>query len=166
MNHAVLENLKHVDFASRYGVVSNPRALHWALSRSSEVRDVRAALNSGAITEVSIQRFAAELLGKLTYGELFPFDIALATLAVVLEIRAGSFAEEFIFDLARLELAELPMSIRVARQSAHRQLAIAGNKSRTIIPAVIADPVDWKPAPKPQRVLVGQSTNQVELGAI
>ena len=42
--------------------------------------------------------------------------MALAALAVVLERRTTEFAEEFLLDLAKLKLAEMPLCIRVARE--------------------------------------------------
>ena len=118
MDHPKLNVVTSDEFAVKLAFLSNARALHRRLQRSKEVEDIRKALSSGELTDDSIRRFVATLLRTLQPGQLFSHDLALAVIAVVLETRATAFAEEFLLELAGLEMAELPMAIRVARASA------------------------------------------------
>jgi hypothetical protein len=119
-----LSRLCSNEFLTRYGFIATPPALRRALQRSGEVRAVRDGLNSGEITENTIRDFANNLLSNLRRGEPFEFEPTIAALAVVLEQRASPFADEFLTDLANLKLAEMKMSIRVAREcrAAQREL--------------------------------------------
>lgn len=165
MSHAVLETLKSDDFALRFAFISNARAVHRALQRNKHVQNIKDALRRGEITERAIQRFSTELIRELRHGELFPHELALAAIAVALEMRATSFAEEFVLDLARLEIAELPTAIRVARESAQIQSVMAGNKSKVFSMDGAEDlPIEWCKAPEPPEVRVAQSDKCFEFG--
>lgn len=113
--HSVLECLKSDEFAISAEAIATPEALRRHLLRSQEVRDIREALRQGAITETSIRTFVSSLMREFIAGKHFPHEMALAALAVALERRPTDFAEEFLLNLAKLKLAEMPMCIRVAR---------------------------------------------------
>jgi hypothetical protein len=116
MSAVVLEQLKSDDFFMRAGCLSTPIALRRVLSRAPEVASLQRALKQQAISEETLRQFVSWLLRDLRLGERFPHDLAIAALAVVLERRATDFAEEFLRDLSRLKLAEMSISIRVARE--------------------------------------------------
>lgn len=149
MSHRVLERLKSESYLLKFGLIAIPSAVHRALELSDEVAQVRKALSQGEIDEESIRRFVSELLAELRIGRLFPYDLSLAALAVAIQSRATAFAEEVLLDLARLELAEIPMAVRVARHSAriHSQMA----RNQTAVCTLVAPeemPTEWKEAPR------------------
>jgi hypothetical protein len=104
------------------------------LLRSQEVRDIRAALQQGAITEETIHEFVSSLMKAFQVGRRFEHETALAALAVALERRSTDFAEEFLLDLARLKLAEMPICIRVARECIREARKIARNARKNFRP--------------------------------
>jgi hypothetical protein len=63
-----------------------------------------------------IRVFISSVMSEFSKGHLLPNDLALAALAVVFELRPTDFAEEFLCDLARLQLPEMTTSILVARE--------------------------------------------------
>ena len=81
--------------------------------------------------------------------------LALATIAVVLERRTTDFADEYLCHLARLKLAEMPLSIRVARECLkHRARSLTRNQIKTDQYKNPADPLtdeDFKAQPFPYR---------------
>lgn len=128
MHHPTLRALIEDEFLVDYGLLGNPRALQSALARSSQIAGVRGALSSGELDEAGLRRFVGELLRELRIGTLFPYDISLAAIAVAIRSRPTPFAEEYLGSLAELELAELPMSIRVAREAKRVRRNLPGNK--------------------------------------
>ena len=156
--HPKLDSLTTDEFALQLGVISNARAIHRRLQTCEEVHHIRTALKNGEISEESIRQFSAELLREYSPGQLFPHEMALAATAVMLETRATSFASEFIVDLARLELTELPIAIRVARESILVQATVTRNKSRLVkMPIEQEQPDEWQLKPDSHPVEVGQS---------
>ncbi len=167
MFHRVLESLKTDEFALRFSFISNPRAVHRAMQRSGDVEHLRLALRSGEVTEDTLRAFSADLLREMEYGKRFPHELALAAIGVALETWATAFAEEFILDLARLELAELPVAIRVAREACRERLRLPGNKTRVFVFAEDEGlPTEWQTAPESRKVMVGQSEVCFELGVL
>jgi hypothetical protein len=162
--HSALENLRTDEFAARYSLLSSPRAVHRALQRSKAVEHVRLALCRGEITEDAIRDFTAELLRRLDYGRRHPHEFALAALAVALESRSTPFAEELVMDLARLELAEIPMAIRVARESCNERLNLPANKTKVFtLPDGEPRPTHWQTGSSPPPVRVGEAIGRFEL---
>jgi len=124
MSIPVLDALTRDEFALETAFVSTVEALRRALGRSAEVRAVRRALDEGLLCESTIRRFVGAMMGDLRRGVRFPHDLAMAALAVALERRGGDFADEFLNDLARLELAEMSLSIRVARLCLRQRVSV------------------------------------------
>ncbi len=138
MTHSTLHSLTDDGFLGELGIVGNPRALRSLLRRSEQVQSVRDALASGQVKDESVRKFVEGLLQQLKPNQLFPYDLSLAAIAVLLESRATSFADEYLFDLARLQRPELPMAIRVARECAKVQSQTPSNRT-----AVCR--LDWRP---------------------
>jgi hypothetical protein len=164
--HRALENLSSDAFALRYSFISNPIAVYRALQRSVDVENVRRALQSGEITEDTLRGFCASVLTDLEPGKRLPQELALAAIAVALESRATAFAEEYVLDLARLDRAEFPTAIRVARQVSRERMALPANRTKdfTLGEETLVSPAgDWCPAPTPREVAVGQSEQHFEL---
>lgn len=115
------------------GFIVNRYALREALDRSSEVRDLREAFQTGAVTAQEIRNFVSNILFNLKYGEIFEGDLFLAAVSVALEQFPHNFAEEFVHELASLSLVELPISIDIAKISQDVRLKLIKNHSKTII---------------------------------
>lgn len=164
MHHSVLENLKTDAFTLKFSFISNPIAVHRALQRSVDVENIRLALGSGEITEATLRAFCASVLSELEPGKRLPQELAIAAIAVALETRATSFAEEYVLDLARLDLAELPIAIRVARQACRERMTLPANRTKVFtLDNEETSAGDWRPAPNPREVSVGQSEQRFEL---
>ncbi len=69
------------------------------------------------ITERDIRRFTEELMRDFERGVKFPHELALAALAIAMENRRTDFVEEYLLDLARLNIAEMSLAPGVARDS-------------------------------------------------
>ena len=145
MSAQVLEELTSEEFAIRLAFLSTPSAMRACLRKSSEVARVIQALQQGAVTEEGIRRFVSRLFEDLRAGERFPHEVAIAALAVALENRATHLAETYLHDLARLQLAELGLAIRVARECLKRRVIIADRREKTLdllaVPEQVASPV-------------------------
>jgi len=130
MSMSVLRELLSDEFELAVGFVGTPSAAHWLLGRMPQVRAIRQSLRQEALTDETIRRFASGLLWDLRRGERLPHELAIAALAVALEMRPTDFAEEFLRDLSRLKLAEMSLCIRVARECLARRVAIARTTER------------------------------------
>jgi hypothetical protein len=166
MSHRVFEQLKCENFLVKFGIISNSRAVHRALELSDEVAQLGIALFQGEIDEEAIRRFVSQLLRELQIGKLFPYDMTLAAIAVAVERRPTAFAEEFLLDLARLDLAEIPVSIRVARHAARVHSQIPRNKT-AVCTLVAPDqlPTGWHEIPALVESETGHVEKQFEFGA-
>lgn len=112
-----LEQLTSEHFIASVGTISSVAGLRRYLARSPFIKAIREALSSGEISEERVRRFSNHLLRDFRPGELFAHELALAAIAVALEGRRTEFAEEFLLDLARLSIAEMPWSSPIARES-------------------------------------------------
>jgi hypothetical protein len=74
------------------------------------------------------------LMKDFRIGQHFEHEIAIAAMAVALEKRSTAFAEEFLVDLAKLRLAEMPLCIRVARECVKHRMAMTQNICKTFSP--------------------------------
>lgn len=144
MSTGVLEQLKSEGFALSIGFLSTPNAVRRFLARRNEVLAVKEALKQGAVTEAGIRRFVSSIVQGLQVGKRLPNELALTALAVVLETRPTDFAEEFLHDLSRLELAELSLCIRVARECLRHRTTIARNKTKAFSPWKAESPVPFR----------------------
>lgn len=148
MNHPTLSVLTSDEFLVRLGTTSNARAVHRALQRSGEVEAVRLALRQGQLDDEDLRDFVAGLLQQFQPGDLFPYDVTLAAVAVAVELRPTPFADELLSQLARLKRHEFPLAIGVARECDNVHSRLAGNASRSF---AMAPPREmccrWEPAP-------------------
>lgn len=133
------------DFQAALGLVATVSALHRALARSPQVTDLRRALQRGQIEDHELRTFVNTLLQSWVSQRLFPHDVTLAALAVVLERWHTDFAEEYLHDLARLDAPELPKSTRIARQCLATRTDVTASKMRRFIVAPNdAGQSDWR----------------------
>jgi hypothetical protein len=84
---------------------------------------VQDALQTGELSDPLLRGFVSSLLTAFRKGEVFQHDMAVAAIAVALERETTPFAEEYLRDLARLQAAEMSMSIRVARECLNQRHA-------------------------------------------
>ena len=116
MSTPLLGRLKPDILFSSLGPLPPPAVLRRALQRVPDVVRAAWALRRGQITERMVREFVAAATSEYQRGRQLPSDATLAALAVALEPCGREFADEFLHDLARLKLAEMPTSIRVARE--------------------------------------------------
>ena len=130
MNSPTLDRLKGDALAGVFGIVPPPAVLRQALQRIPDVLRVSWAVRRGQVTEQMVRDFAAAMTADYQPGKLLPGDLALATLAVALEPCGHHFAEEYLCDLARLKLAEMPHAIRVAQECLKARYTLPMNETR------------------------------------
>lgn len=130
MSVSVLDRLASDEFVLSVGFLSTPSSLRRLLQRAKEVAEIRESLKQEAITDDTLRRFVSRLLEDFRRGERFVHELALAALAVAVERRPTDFADEYLHDLARLQIAELSMAIRVARESLKHRIRVAETSSK------------------------------------
>ena len=133
MTLLLLERLRGDDFNFSIGFLHSPAAVRRSLMKSPFVRHVAAALRFGAITEGIIQEFVSSIMAEFTNGLRLQNDLALAALAVALELRPTEFAEEYLHDLARLDLAEMRTSINVARECLKSRCSVPKHQAKSFV---------------------------------
>ena len=114
MPPSLLDRLTTDSFHLSVGFTHTPSYTRRALQRSIDVRRIACALRFGEISEKEIREFVESITAKFKSGKRLDDDLALAAIAVVLEMRSSEFAEEYLHDLSRLRLAEMATSIGVA----------------------------------------------------
>jgi hypothetical protein len=96
-------------------------ALRACLSRTPLIQDLHAGISTGEVTDADLEALVDELMMQFRRGERFPFQLALAAIAVVLETRHTRFAKEYLRSLSQLRLDELRDAIGVARECVNRR---------------------------------------------
>jgi hypothetical protein len=125
-----LSYLRTNEFADTLGFLLPPAALRIALQRSRAVREIATALRRCEISERMVRTFVNSLASEYQEGKRLSGDLALAALAVALKQIPTDYAEEFLYDLARLRLAEMTTSIRVARECLKNRYLLPRNEVR------------------------------------
>jgi hypothetical protein len=125
----LLERISSVDFESGL-VASTPRVLRQMLLRCKEVRTLRDAYDAGCLPDEQIRSFVNRLLGEGAGGDRFPYQTALAVIAVMFESRFTQFADEYLNDLARIRSDRFWIAARVARQCLDSRVTRIGTDIR------------------------------------
>lgn len=125
---------------------SNITILKNSLNHSEEIFEIREAFLSGSIIDDDIKEFVEYSMANLKLGERIPEDLALAVLSIVLEPYVTEFAEEYIHDLSRLKLSEMPLSIAIAKLSYKIRSALT--KDNSTIKIINITPFVLKDSPK------------------
>ena len=159
--HDVLKNLKEDSFVVRFACGSSPEGLRRALARTDEVRVARESLSSGVLTEDAIQDFVEALLFDFQAGTAFPHDIALATIAVLLESRPTNFAAQYLEDLSSLRRNEMMMSPGVAKFCLHARSSLARNEHRNAVLSETYPNEIWCPGDGFMRSDAGKTPDEV-----
>ncbi len=129
---SALRDLQNEDIQTKGLVISTAEALRAFLQYRSEVVSLRRAVEAGAITPTDIEEHVDELLRSFSTGTKFVYEIDLAAISMALETYPGPFAEEYLEDLSRLQIQELPLAPRVARLClARRRKVVSGVTVRT-----------------------------------
>jgi hypothetical protein len=112
-------------------LLATPGSIHDYLERTEPVQCLRRGLDDGTFPESNLKELVTRLLSEVRIGQRSPDEAALAALAVVLERRPTTFSEEFLNGLASLQLAELSMAIRVARECLKCRRQTPTNRSQS-----------------------------------
>jgi hypothetical protein len=123
--------LKTDEFNFSIGFHHTPAIVRRRLLTSPPVRHIAGALRFGAITEGMLREFVASIMSEFTKGRRLPNDLALAAVAVMLELRPTDFANEYLHDLARLRLSEMTVSIFVARECLKNRCSLPKHQAKT-----------------------------------
>jgi hypothetical protein len=129
----LLERITSDDFIVSVGFDLPSRAMRKVLLNTPECREFRDMYRSGVLTEGTLRRYVRELMGNLTIGQRCPYDTALALMAVGLEPSMDKFADEYLSELSKLELVELPVSISVAKECLAERARLPSNITRQFV---------------------------------
>jgi hypothetical protein len=152
-----LNNLRNLSLDATLSTISTAEGLRSFLSSRPEVIDLRHALDAQAIDSDDVHSFVSELLGHFRRGTRFGEEPVLAAVAVAVETLPAPFAQEFLEDLARVRVAELPLAPRVARLSLReRDKRVSQLTVRDLTIANLV-PENWGPPRelRPERVTSG-----------
>ncbi len=81
----VLARIAAEDFEVGLGFLPTPAACREGLLSTPEVTEIRQSLRSGELTGTEVESFVEGLLLSFEKGVRFPFDVALAAVAVAVE---------------------------------------------------------------------------------
>lgn len=111
----LLERLRSDEFEVPL-VASTPRVLRQTLLRCPEIRKLRDAYDAGCLPDEQIRSFVDYLMRDGARGDRFPYQVAVAAIAVMLELRFSPFADEYLSDLSRIRSERFSLASRVARE--------------------------------------------------
>ena len=112
----LFDRIRSVDFEAPL-VASTPRVFRQMLLRCPEVRELRDAYDAGCLPDEQIKSFVDRLLREGAGCDRFPYQTALAVIAVMFESRFTQFADEYLNGLARIRSDRFSIAARVARES-------------------------------------------------
>lgn len=85
------------------------------LIKRPETLMLREGYQNGSISETGIRNFVNGLIKEFKHGEKFYYDLTLATIAAAMEKCFTVFADEYLYDLSKLEQTELKIASDVAK---------------------------------------------------
>ena len=157
----VLDALENDDLQSKASMISTSEALTKFLQRRIEVGELRGAVASGQVSVNMLREFVSRRLSSFEVGKRFPHEVSLAAIAVALERNPSEFAEEYISDLAGLEIRELPLAIRVGRFVLSRRRDLLSGLTQKV--AILFPPfIDPNAEPKVVKVSPNKVPNKQE----
>lgn len=113
--------------------ITTAEGLYEYLRHEPKVASVRNRLAIQAIDLADLNFFISDITRKIEIGKRSAWDVTFAAIAVALERKPGPFADRYLNDLANLEITELPLSSRIARQVLKHRESLACNVSSTVI---------------------------------
>lgn len=147
--------------------ISTAEGVRNHLSARPEVVALRGALKTGSVTFDDVGAFVRELIAEFVRGTRSPADSVIAAVVVAIEMLPPASIQEFLEDLARVKIAEMPMSPRVARLSLRERTERLAQV--TIRDLTIANPIPQAYGPPreahPIRIEVGVDYRTLDLAA-
>lgn len=119
--------------------VATPKALCAILRTHRDVKAVRQYLWESTDARREIEEFIRERLVALRPKTYFPHEPAFCALAVALESLPNPAAEDFLSELSALQIAEMPISSRMASQCLQRRRELLA--SNTLAVFEVASPL-------------------------
>jgi hypothetical protein len=155
----MLDWLKQPELVDSIGVISSPGSLRRCLHKNEEVKLIRNAIAAGAITEDAIKAFSERLFDDFQKGAQFPHEVPLAAMCIAIEDRQTPFVEEFLLDLARLNIIEMQLAPAVARESLRHWIKLPRASGKTFsmsdVP-LISERLSRSPQEVAQRIAVAK----------
>jgi hypothetical protein len=127
----IFDSIVSVEFEARH-VASTPDALRALLLRSDEVRALRTLYASGSLIDEEIDARVATILRDGIAYDRFPYQHALAALAVTFEGVYSPFANKFLNDLARISSDAFLVCSGVARKCIEARRSESASDTRGI----------------------------------
>ncbi len=134
----LLERISSVDFETGL-VASTSRVLRQMLLRCEEVLELRDAYDAGCLPDEQIRSFVDRLLREGAGCDRFPYQTALAVIAVMFESRFTQFADEYLHGLARIRSDRFSIAARVARECLDMRATRIGTDVRHFPPLAHID---------------------------
>ncbi len=125
----LLERITSFDFEMAL-VASTPKVLRRMLVRCPEIRALQDVYDAGSLSDEEIRWFVDDLLRQGAGCERFPFQTALAAVAVMLEPRFTPLADEYLYDLSRIRSDRFLIAARVARECLNTRAMRIGTEVR------------------------------------
>lgn len=113
-NMTALENLHTEEFVESIGFYSTAQGLYLALAKSQFVGELSIAIRTGEVSIDELRSFVEQISAKFERGKRFSEEVSLAAICVAIEDLPNSFSEEFLIDLARVNVTEIPYASKVA----------------------------------------------------
>lgn len=129
----LLAHIHSERFLTEIGYHLPHRAMRNHLMGIEECRELRLAYLTGSLSEKMIRDYVQELMSLWCKGERFSYDLTLAVICVALEPLSTDFAREYITDLSKLKLGELPLSIGIAKLSVQARQKMTANIYRSFV---------------------------------
>jgi len=127
----LLERITTPDFEITL-VAATPGILRKMLLRKREVVQLRELYATGSFSDQQIESFVTELLEAEGSRKRFPYQVALAALATVLEDYFSKLAKEYIENLAGVRASSFSTAAGVARESLAARRLRADNRYRNV----------------------------------
>lgn len=125
----LLDRIASLEFEAEV-VASTPRAMRELLRRRHEVLELKKRYREGLATDDLLREFVNGLLQKDAGTGRFPYQTALAAIAVMLERCFTGFAKEYLTDLERIRGARFSMASGVARECLRVRAGASQNDTR------------------------------------
>jgi hypothetical protein len=130
--------------------VATPKALCAILRTHRDVKAARQYLYESADVRREIEEFIRDRLVALRPMTYFQHEPAFCALAVALESLPNPAAEDFLSELSALQIAEMPLSSRVASQCLQRRWELVTSNTPAVFKVA---PLPQPTAPAQQRYL-------------
>lgn len=112
-----LEKIKSEEYLNFLGPELSTKAIINVIRRTKEFIELRKDIFEGKIIDSEVQSFVKDLLfSNFKSGERFCYQLTLATLVICYKDSRSKFAREFLNGLASMEILEMSLASRIARE--------------------------------------------------